>query len=183
MVEWSGGRRVQRETRQWQGLRWGSEGSHTQTERFISSVTSVGWLLTRVRCGRAWEGGGGGGGVVRLRRDELRGKKLIPLPESRHLVPLATPSKPFYEPPSHPTSSHSRVNTHLGIFPIFSFSPVTNFFLDFSISASYTHWVFLDQEPAAAAAVLQGLPYTLELKKIIPTSLQKPCAYTHKYSQ
>lgn len=47
-----------------QGELWpSSEGSHVETERFISSVTSVGWLVTRVRCGRALGSGQGEEGV------------------------------------------------------------------------------------------------------------------------
>lgn len=37
--------------------KWGCGGAHTETERFISSVTSMGWLVTRARCGRALQRG------------------------------------------------------------------------------------------------------------------------------
>lgn len=62
----------------------------SQKQRLISLVTSLGWLVTHVRCSGAL--GRGRGGEVRLWWDEMQG---IPLPESCLLVPVTTPSELF----------------------------------------------------------------------------------------
>ncbi len=145
------------------GLWWGSEGTRTETE--IHFLFDKG-RLAGYTC-QMWQGfgkgmgmkGGGGWSLTIVGWDE--GKRPIPLPESHHLVPPATPPKLFMTP-----HFLSYTRTSLGSIPIFS-SPVTHFFPHVSTSAFLTHWqimkVFLDR--GSAAAGLRTLPCRPVYKK------------------
>lgn len=146
----------------WREQRNGSAVGLTQKRRdsFPLWQVWVGWLHVPDVAGLC-KGDEGGRSLSVVGWNE--GKREIPLPESRHLLPLATPRKLFMTP-HFLTNTHTHTQTSLGSIPIFSFSPVTHFFQHSSTSTFLTHWqiieVFLDQGSAAGLKNLSTSLYT-----------------------